>query len=57
MGGLEATGKGFERAWVGPRTAGDPEMGPTWTQLEPSWSQLGAKVSQLEPTWSQLGPR
>ena len=29
LGGPEATGHGFERAWVGPRAAGDPEMGPT----------------------------
>ena len=35
LGGPEATGKGFERAWVGPRAAGDLEMGPTWSQLEP----------------------
>ena len=45
LGGPEATGKGFGRAWVGPRAAGDPEMGPTWVQLEPSWSQLGSKTS------------
>ena len=30
--GQEATGKGFGRAWVGPRATGDPEMGRTWAQ-------------------------
>ena len=29
LGGQEAPGKEFGRAWVGPRAAGDPEMGPT----------------------------
>ena len=44
LGGPEATGKGFARAWVGTRVAGDPGMGPIWAQLEPSWSQLGASM-------------
>ena len=47
MGGPEATGKGFGRAWVGSGAAGDPDLGPTWAQLEPSWSQLGAS---MDPT-------
>ena len=41
LGGPEATGKGFGRAWVGSGAAGGPDLGPTWAQLEPSWSQLG----------------
>ena len=41
MGGPEATGKEFGRAWVGSGEAGDPDLGPTWPQPEPSWSQLG----------------
>ena len=47
LGGLEAIGKGSGRAWVGPGVAGDPQMGPTWAQLEPSWSQLGLN---MDPT-------
>ena len=47
LGGPEAIGKGFGRAWVGSGAAGDSDLGPTWTQLEPSWSQLGAS---MEPT-------
>ena len=47
LGGPEATGKGFGRAWVGSGAAGDSDLGPTWVQLEPSWSQLG---SNMDPT-------
>ena len=47
LGGPEATGKGFGRAWVGSGAAGDPDLDPTWAQLEPSWSQLG---SSMDPT-------
>ena len=39
LGGPEATAKGFERVSVGPRAAGDSEMGPRLAQLESSWSQ------------------
>ena len=46
LGGPEATGKGFGRAWVGSGAAGDSDLGPTWAQLEPTWSQLG---SMLDP--------
>ena len=38
LGGPEVTGKGFERAWVGSGAAGDPDKGPTWNQVESSWS-------------------
>ena len=44
LGGSEATGKGLGRAWAGSGAAGDPDLGPTWTQLEASWSQLGASM-------------
>ena len=44
LGGHEATGKGFGGPWVGPPAAGDPEMDPTWSQLEPSWKQFGANM-------------
>ena len=44
LGGPEATGKGFGRAWVGSGAAGDPNLGPTWVQLEASWRQLGATM-------------
>ena len=44
LAGPEATGKGFGRAWVGSEAAGDLDLGPTWAQLEPSWSQLGAST-------------
>ena len=44
LGGPEATGKGFGRAWVGSGAAGDPDLGPTWAQLEPSWTQLGSSM-------------
>ena len=44
LGGPEATGKGFGRAWVGSGAAGDSDLGPTWAQLEPSWSQLGSSM-------------
>ena len=44
LGGPEATGKGFGRAWVGSGAAGDSDLGPTCTQLEPSWSQLGSML-------------
>ena len=44
LGGPEATGNGFGRAWVGSGAAGDPDLGPTWVQFEPSWSQLGSMV-------------
>ena len=44
LGGPEATGKGFGRAWVGSGAAGDPDLGPTWVQLEASWRQLGATM-------------
>ena len=37
-----APGKGSRRAWVGPGVAGGPDLGPTWPQLEPSWSHVGA---------------
>ena len=40
-------GWGFGRAWVGSGAAGDPDLGPTWAQLESSWSQLG---SSMDPT-------
>ena len=30
--------------WVGSGAAGDPDLGPTWAQLEPSWSQLGSML-------------
>ena len=43
-GSSEATGKGLGRAWVGSGAAGDSDLGPTWTQLEPSWSQLGSSM-------------
>ena len=33
-----------EGIWVGSGAAGDPDLGPTWGQLEPSWSQLGASM-------------
>ena len=36
--------KGFGRAWVGSGAAGDPDLGPTWVQLEASWKQLGATM-------------
>ena len=36
LGSPEATGKGFGRGWVGPRAAGELEMGPTWDPLEAS---------------------
>ena len=39
MGGPEATGKGFGRAWVGSGAAGDPDLGPTWAQLEGKGAQ------------------
>ena len=51
-GGQEATGKGSGRDLVGSGVAGEPEIGPTWTQLEPSWSQLGPNTG---PTWANLG--
>ena len=35
------------RAWVGPGAAGDPQIGPTWALLEPSWSQFGPN---MDPT-------
>ena len=41
LGSQEATGKGFGRSGVGSGAAVDPDLGPTWAQLEPSWSQLG----------------
>ena len=44
VGVQEATGKGSGRSWVGPGAAGDPQMGPTWAQFEPSWSQLGPDI-------------
>ena len=43
-GGSEATGKGSGRVWVGSGAAGDLDLVPTWGQLEPSWSQLGASM-------------
>ena len=46
-GGLEsseATCQRFGRAWVGSRTAGDLDLGPTWVQLEASWRQLGTNM-------------
>ena len=43
-GGPVATWKGFGRAWVGSGAAGDPDLGPTWVQLEASWRQLGASM-------------
>ena len=63
MGGPEATGKGFGTAWVGSGAAGAPDLGPTWIQLEPSWSQLGASMgpnlsqlgANLGPCWVQIG--
>ena len=55
MGGPEATGKGFGRAWVGSEAAGDSDLGPTWAQLEQVGGNLGPAWAQLEPTWSQLG--
>ena len=59
LGGQEAAGKGSGRVSVGPGVAGDPQMGPTWLQLEPSWNQLGANMSttsaNLELTWAQVG--
>ena len=47
LGGPEAIGKGFGRAWVGSGAAGDSDLGPTWAQLETSWSQL---ESSMGPT-------
>ena len=44
LGGPEATWKGFGRAWVGSGAAGDPDLGPTWVQLEASCRQLGATM-------------
>ena len=32
----------FGRAWVGSGAGGDLDLGPTWIQLEPSWTQLGS---------------
>ena len=59
MGVPEATGKGFGRAWVGSGAAGDPDLGPTWAQLEPTWIQHGPNLSQLGanlvPCWVQIG--
>ena len=43
-GGPVATWKGFGRARVGSGAAGDPDLGPTWVQLETSWRQLGATM-------------
>ena len=45
LGGPEATGRGFGRAWGGSGAAGDPDLGPTWAQLETSWSQHGASMA------------
>ena len=63
MGGPEATGKGFGRAWVGSGVGGDPDLGPTWAQLESSWNHLGASMgsnlsqlgTNLGPCWVQIG--
>ena len=44
LGGPVATWKGFGRAWVGSVAAGEPDLGPTRVQLEPSWRQLGASM-------------
>ena len=44
LGGPVATWKGFGRAWVGSGAAEDPDLGPTWVQLEASWRQLGATM-------------
>ena len=34
----------FGRAWVGSGAGGDLDLGPTWIQLAPSWTQLGATM-------------
>ena len=44
LGDPVATWKGFGRACVGSGAAGDPDLGPTWVQLEASWRQLGATM-------------
>ena len=44
LGGPEATRMAFGKAWVGSGAAGDPDLSPTWAQLEASWSQLGASM-------------
>ena len=43
MGVWEAQGP-QGKAWVGSGAVGDPDLGPTWIQREPSWSQLGASM-------------
>ena len=48
LGDPKATGKGFGRAWVGSRAAGDR----VWGQHEANLSQLGAN---LGPCWVQIG--
>ena len=63
LAGLQRPPKSLKLAQIGLPAAtiveisatGDPELGPTWVQLEPSWSQVGARMAQLESTWSQLG--
>ena len=61
LGGQEATAKWSGRVWVGTEAAGDPQMYPTWAQLETIWSQLGPIMdptrANLEPLWAQVEPR
>ena len=51
----KATGRGFGRARVGSRAAGDPDLGQHGPNLSQVGANLGPAWTQLEPTWSQLG--